>query len=104
MTSTTRPKTPQDHKAPASSTEEITGTASGRQWVIPADALDDWELLEDLNDPTGASAPSAIRRLLGDGQYAEVKDLLRDPDTKRVSATAMTSFIEEFFADVQGNR
>lgn len=87
-------------------TNSVTVQVRGLDFTIEAAALDDWDLLEELNDKTGASLPSAMRRLLGDEQMDAAKDLVRDPDSKRVPATAMTGLINDIFTAVkaQGNR
>lgn len=99
----TAPKKPQDHKKPAKSLAEnpdIAVTVRDVEWTIEAEALNDWELLEDLNDPSGGSAPSAMRRFLGPEQYDKAKDLVRDPHSGRVPADAMSEFIGELFEAV----
>lgn len=122
MTSTTRKpsatrKAPQDHQmkvtAPTDAETDvadtpalgeggsITATVRGVDWTIEATALDDWDLLEELNDPTGASLPSATRRLLGEAQNKVAKDLVRDPKTRRVPATAMSELVGEIFTAVK---
>ncbi len=101
-TTTTR-RAPQDHKPKAALAvpESVTATVRGVDWVIEAAALDDWDLIEDLNDPTGASLPSATRRLLGLDQYEAAKTMVRDAVTGRVPATAMSELIGEIFTAVK---
>lgn len=101
-TKTTTRKQPQDHKPAAlAQPESVTTTVRGIDWTIEADALDDWDLIEELNDPTGASLPSATRRLLGPDQYAAARAMAQDPETGRVRATVMAELIGEIFQAVK---
>lgn len=75
----------------------ITGkTTSGFEFAISEDALNDWELVEDIvavdnGDPT--KTISLARRLLeGDG-YAALKEHCRDKVTGRVKADLMSGEI-----------
>lgn len=90
-------KTPQDHKKPTADDGSVTRTAWGRDWTISAEALDDWDLLEDLASGDASRAPSAVRALLGAEQYVAAKDIARD-ETGRVRATRMSQFMAELFA------
>lgn len=98
-------KQPQDHKAkdtPGVRTVEV----RGRTWSVPLDALDDFELLDDLNaldqreDPT--RLPAVLRRLLGD-QWRQAMDVLRDEETKRVTVTAGAEFVFELMTALDPN-
>lgn len=101
-TSTTR-RAPRDHKKKAAlaAPGSVAATVRGVEWTIEAAALDDWDLIEDLNDPTGASLPSATRRLLGAVQYETAREMVRDAVTGRVPATAMSELIGEIFTAVK---
>ncbi|MBW3081966.1 hypothetical protein [Bifidobacterium phasiani] len=65
-------------------------------------AVDDFELLADLNDVINGDAngrfkiADVIRRLLGD-QYQTVIDELRDPETGRVPVSKVEHFLVELF-------
>lgn len=65
-------------------------TSKGFEFEIHDDALDDAELLDDLEEiSNGKSLPtrSVLRRLIGvDGQKA-LYESLRDPKTKKVKAS-----------------
>lgn len=81
--------------------KDVILTAWGREWIISAEAQDDWELVEDLASDESGKAPSALQRLLGTEQYAAVKELARDETTGRVPATRIAEFMRELFgADV----
>lgn len=96
-----RAKKPQDHRPPATEQppEVLRATVAGHEWEVPAAAIDDFELLDDLNsldqhgDPT--RMPSVLRRLLGDEQWHKAMDVLRDPTTGRVSVEAGGDFVME---------
>lgn len=95
-------KTPEDHKPKA---EEPPPTVSvkikGREWSIPREALDDFELMDDLaqldDDGNIVRAASCMRRLFGETQRREIMDTLRDPETGRVSIEAGTGFLMDVF-------
>lgn len=99
----TQVKKPRDHKAKSAIPEpaQITVEVRGVGWMIDAAALDDWDLIEELNDATGASLPSAMRRLLGAEQNEKARELVRDPTTGRVPATAMSTLLGEIFSAVR---
>ena len=100
-------KIPQDHKAKATpAPETVSATVRGVEWTVPADALDDFELLDDLNaldqknDVT--RMPSVLRRLLGD-QWREAMELLRDKDSGRVSVESGAEFVFELMGALNPN-
>ena len=74
-------------------------TASGFEFEIAPEALDNWELLEDLVDLETSSAKivSVCRRLLGADGAEKLKDHCRDENGK-VSASAM----QDEIADILG--
>lgn len=78
----------------------------GETWTISADAVDDFELLDDLNeiDTNGNAArmPSLLRRLLGPGQYRAALDLIRD-DNGRVTVEAGQKFVMDMFKEIDPN-
>ena len=73
-------------------------TASGFEFDIPKEALDDWELLEDLVDleTNGTKMISVCRRLLGAEGAARLKDHCRDENGK-VAVTRIEGEIAEIF-------
>lgn len=83
---------PKDEPKP----ETLTAHVRGRDWTVPADALDDFELLDDLNalEQRGdvTRLPSVLRRLLGD-QWRDAMEALRDESTGRVTVEAGSEFV-----------
>ena len=99
-------KKPEDHKPKASEKPEwIEVTVRGVDLRIDPDALDDFELMDDLNEleqnenPT--RLPSILRRLVGD-QYREVMDALRG-ENGRVTVEAGSEFLGEVMEAVSPN-
>lgn len=79
-------------------------TVNGTEFTIPADALDDWELMEDLADLDAgktAASPRILRRLLG-GDYEKAKDLLRD-DNGRISVESGAQLLRDIFEALNPN-
>ena len=100
-------KKPQDRKPKAEpKPETLTATVNGKDWSVPADALDDFELLDDLNaleqrnDAT--RLPSVLRRLLGD-QWRDAMETLRDKDSGRVSVEAGSKFVMDLMGALNPN-
>ncbi|WP_157509586.1 hypothetical protein [Leifsonia sp. Root4] len=102
---------PQDHKKPKPSVETIEGgkkvTISGITVTVLDEALDDFELLEDLaalqSDPKKrGSLPLMLRRLVGDDGRQAVLDGLRGTNG-RVPVKAGLEFIEELFGVLNPN-
>lgn len=105
-----RPTAPQDHqpkkkkkgkKKAALKAEALEGTVTvevaGAEWTVALKALDDFELLEDLDaidSGKGQRLPRALRRLLGDEQYPRALDAVRD-EHGVVSVVAGAEFFEE---------
>lgn len=74
-------------------------TESGFQYTLPPDAIDDYELLEDLCDIDNgdiSKIPIIARRLLGDAQLEALKNHVRKKNG-RVSATKMVEEITQIF-------
>ncbi|WP_270603988.1 hypothetical protein [Dorea amylophila] len=82
----------------------ITGTTeSGFRYTLPPDAIDDYELLEDLCDIDNGDASKitiAARRLLGDTQLEALKDHVRN-ENGRVPATKMVKEITQIFNETK---
>ena len=78
----------------------ITGTTeSGFQYTLPPDAIDDYELLEDLSSVDNGDASKitrAARQLLGDAQIEALKDHVRK-ENGRVPASKMIEEIIQIF-------
>jgi hypothetical protein len=78
----------------------MTVTVRGVEYVIPEDARDDFELLDDLgraDEGDTSRFPSILRRLLGPAQTRVALDSLRDSETGRVSVEAGTDFVLDLF-------
>lgn len=120
-TKTTR-KQPQDRK-PKQETPKVTETTfelTGREvqgWEVsmqgmtvrvPREALDDFELLDELGQMQSGEAtslpslPKLLRRLVGP-DYKPVMEGLRDPQTGRVSVQAGTQFVMDLFKALNPN-
>lgn len=99
-------KKPEDHKPKASEKPKwIEVTVRGVDLKIDPDALDDFELMDDLNEleqnENPARLPSILRRLVGD-QYREVMDSLRG-ENGRVTVEAGAQFVGEVMEAVSPN-
>lgn len=69
--------------------------------VVDPDRMDDFELMDDmarLESGEPQRAPSVLRRLLGDEQYAQAMNALRDDAGKVRMEAAMELFKEIFEA------
>lgn len=109
---TTPRKAPADHlpKAEKPKVEKVDGgrkvTLSGVSVTVANEALDDFELLDDLRavdvDSNASRLPALLRRIVGD-DYSAVMDALRDPKTGRVPIQAGTGFIKDLFGALNPN-
>lgn len=107
--STTKPvRAPEDHKKATLPTKKVDGgyevTGEKITVFIEEDALDDFELLEDLaelQNGKGSRLPSVARRLFGD-QHKNVMDAMRG-ENGRVSVQPVTQFINDVFAAINPN-
>ena len=109
------PKKPQDRKPKTETAKavKVDGgwevTHQGITISVPLEALDDFELLDDLaelqRDPKRAAVrvPSMLRRLAGDDGYRAVTDGLRDASTGRVTASEAVRFTFEVFGALNPN-
>ena len=93
-------KKPQDRKPKDSegdAPEELHVNVRGLELTVASDALDDFELLDDLNEleqnENPGRLPSILRRLVGD-QWKTVVDHLRG-DNGRVSVGDGAEFVGE---------
>lgn len=76
-------------------------TKSGFTYTLDPEALDDYELLEELCDIDNGDTSKitvAAKRLLGSEQMKDLKEHLRN-DQGRVPATKMIEEITQIFAD-----
>lgn len=97
-TTTNRPK-PADRKP-----KVFTVKVDDDTYTVPLDALDDFELLDDLNaiqDGDGARLPTVLRRLLGAEQYRAALESLRSAETGRVSLEAGASLVERILEGIK---
>ena len=113
-------KQPQDHLPPttddAPSPDRVV-TVRGHEWVIPAEALEDFELLDDLDrlgtNRDGTRLPAILRRLLPplpspDGallpidQWRAAMDVLRSPNGRVLPADG-EKFIAELLEELNPN-
>lgn len=81
-------------------TSETVTLEDGLTVTIEPDALDDWEFLELIEADKFASA---IKHLLGAEQLTAVKEHVRDAETGRVRATAISDVLKEIMGKVSPN-
>ncbi len=85
------------------SAKGITVVIAKESFVIPVEALDDFEMMEDLalvetaesEAVQVAAAISALRRMFTADDLVRLKKAMRDPGTGRVPATAMIEAVFE---------
>jgi len=97
-------KAPQDRKPKATENGDRTVTVAGQDWTVPADALDDFELLDDLGELENGNAtrlPRIMKRLLGD-DYKKALDAIRD-DAGVVRIEPAGEFINELLQGLDPN-
>jgi len=106
----TEPKKPQDHKKPKPPVKEVDGgkqvTISGVTVTVDNDALNDFELLDDLRaidvEKNAARLPGILRKLVGDS-FGDVMNALRDEKTGRVTIESGTEFVKDLFEVLNPN-
>lgn len=110
----TAPKKPQDHqpKIEKPKVETVDGgkrvTIKGVTVTVPDEAIDDFELVEELSRVQFGSKeergrlPLILRRLIGDDGYRAVMDDLRATNG-RVPVQAGFEFIQELFGALNPN-
>lgn len=121
-TTTKAVKQPQDHqkKEQKPKVTETTVTVGSREvegWAVelhgvtvhvPKEALNDFELLDELGQMQSGeqrsvvSLPSMLRRLVG-SEFRNVMTALKDPETGRVPVKAGTEFIMSLFKAINTN-
>jgi len=100
------PKQPTDRKPKAAATPtELKVDLRGLKVTVPVDALNDFELMDDLSqmdkgDPT--AFPRVLHRLVGD-QYDKVIELARDATTKRVTLGAGSELVYALLESLDPN-
>lgn len=104
-------KQPQDRMEKKPKVERLDGaravTVSGVRVVVPDDAIDDFELLEDMaqmgrDEKKAAAFPAVLRRLVGDDGFTAVMDGLRGPNGRVKVADGM-GFIRDLLAALNPN-
>lgn len=108
-----QPKKPQDHlpKTETPKVETVDGgravTLRGIRVIVPDEAIDDFELLEDMARMGQEKArqglfPSVLRRLIGDDGFKDVMTGLRG-DNGRVAIADGMGFIKDLLAALNPN-
>ena len=109
----TAPKKPQDHKPKVEKVEIAIGdrvvparrtVIRGIEVTVADEALDDFELLDDLaqlEEKKATRLPSVARRLFGD-EYSTILDGIRG-ENGRVSIEDATEFIRDVFGAINPN-
>ena len=104
-------KQPEDRKPKKPSIEQIDGarkvTVRGVTVTVLDEALDDFELVEDLakiqfDEKQRGLLPGVLRRLVGDDEFKTVMDSLRGPNG-RVRVQAGVDFIQDLFQALNPN-
>ena len=97
-------KKPQDHQPKAEAPKDRVVTVDDQEWTVPAEALDDFELLDDLGaleDGNAARLPAVMRRLLGE-DYKRALNHLRGEDG-RVRIEPASEFIAAIMQGLDPN-
>ena len=98
-------KKPTDRKSAKADDGPLEVVVRGATITVPRDALDDFELLDDmsqLENGNPSRMPSLLRRLVGE-QWKDVLDLARDKDTGRVSIEAGALLVQEIMEGINPN-
>lgn len=99
-------KKPADRKPPADTPkkqalgEDVTVEVRGESFTVSRDVMTDFELLEDIAELDAGNLsrlPAALRRSLGDGQYERAKEVIRDPETGRITIDGAAEFYRDLF-------
>ena len=107
---TTKPaaaKKPTDRQPKATNDTTITVTVGGQEWTVEKEALDDFELLEDLNraetDQDPMVFPSIFNRLVGEGGWDRAKEACRDEKSGRVRLSGVSTLLGELLGALDPN-
>ena len=99
-------KKPSDHKKKAETAQQDrTVTIRGVEVTVAADAMDDFELLDDLGElenGNGGRLPRILRRLAGDA-YRPLLEAVRDGETGRVPVEAGAELAREILEALDPN-
>lgn len=98
-------KKPQDRKKKIEQPEVKTVTLYGMNVTVDPDALDDFEMLDDIGELENGNAgrlPRILKRLVGD-QYRPLLDAARDKDTRKVSIEAGGEMVEVLMGALDPN-
>jgi DNA-directed RNA polymerase subunit F len=79
-------------------------TKKGFFFKIQEEAMDDWELVEELVEIDKGDTTKIInvaKKLLGEKQYENLKNFLRDKASGRVKATDMMNTVLEILEKVK---
>lgn len=100
-------KKPEDHKPKDDEApQDVTVTVKGVELTVPGDAMDDFELLDDLNEldqkKNPARLPSVLKRLVGEDHWGEVMEALRG-ENGRVSVETGAEFVGEVLEAINPN-
>lgn len=99
-------KRPADRKVKANKDGSRTVEVRGLSISVSGEVLDDFELLDDLDaldQGNGTRLPSVLRRLIGKENFGGAMDILRDPETGRVSVESGAEFVSEVLKAVAPN-
>lgn len=101
-----RPRTDDDGKPIVRVVPGRQTTVHGITVQVPDEALDDFELLDDLraaqDDDDGSRLPALLRRMVGE-DYKRILNALRDPVTRRVTVEAGAQFVWDLFRALNPN-
>lgn len=101
----TEPKKPQDRKPKVETVDGVSSvTIDGVRVSVAKDAMDDFELLDDLQqmqDGQGGKITSVARRLFGE-QYQDVIKALRGDDA-RLSVEKASAFVGKVLEAIAPN-
>lgn len=102
----------EDHKPKATEVQKavatdgkVTVTLHEQEWTITVDALDDYELLEDISAVDHGDVSRlgrVLNQFLGEEQHERAKTVLRG-ENGRVKASDMTAFFYELVQAVNPN-
>lgn len=99
-------KKPADHKAKAETGPDRTIKVRGVEFTVASDALDDFELLDDLSamqeEEDGTRLPLILTRVVGKDQKKKAYDAIRG-ENGRVRVEDAAEFIGELLGELDPN-